>query len=304
MTTIEAVRAAADRLAHRLRYRETTRAGLEGCSPAVPLWWKEGLSNAAIFGDGHISLPSVEPDLLSRPVSFLMTSEISVTAGGDYVPIAWIDGGERTALVHDHGELAVVLVEPGTGGAAVTVSPSLVEFLDSLRPQSLCRLAEGEETMSIELRSEHVVLTEHQGVVARHEMHDSGELGEFVATFIRQGLEAGLRPRFCPANLWPIIETYLDVIGGGELPPEQHASAVIERLLRGGELLLIEGHDIEDLVDGAARFLENPIKNGVTVTLARRFSDWLLEQPSVDEIYADDETLIKVLKYPDLMKHS
>src|SRR5690606_29864742 len=105
---VSAVQAAAERLAQRLSLREARPAEVAACPDTVPLWWRRGLAGAAIFGDGLMSLPGADPLGFSRPVAMLSASEIAAVAGGEYVPLAWLDGGASVALVHDRAARPVV----------------------------------------------------------------------------------------------------------------------------------------------------------------------------------------------------
>jgi hypothetical protein len=320
---LAAVRAAAQRLAQRLRHRDAGRASLQECSDAVPSWWREGMADAAIFGDGLLSLPAAGDDGFSRPVTLLSAAEISTTAGGEYVPLAWVDAGTEgsaaIALVRDQGDLPVAVREvtpearnakDGLGAAQGAtdarpepVAESLVAFLDMLMPQTLCRFVAGDAKRSVELCGEHSLLIERDGQIERRDFDSADEVGEFVAAFMSEALDAGMRTVCCPANMRPLVAGYISQRGGqpesqvsGQaVPPEVRAQMAVQRLLAADTLELVEDASLDQLVDDAARFLERQGRaagNGqATLALARRFVEWLLQHPAVDDLYADDEAV-------------
>lgn len=306
---IAAVGAAAERLASRLRRRQATRAEVSDCSPQVPAWWRQGLAGAAIFGDGLASLPPAEPDRFSRPVAFLRAAEISMVAGGEYLPVAWLDGGAAVALVHDRGERPVVAVGldelHGPPGSPAPLADSLVAFLDALEPQTVCRLAGPGGEVAIELCGDLSLLIEDHGGIRRRDFDTAEEMGEYVAHFLDEAIEAGMRLRFCSARLRPLIQDRAALAQARlEAAPELRAQATIQRLLDAGQLELRdlgdddeENETLEDLIDDAARFLE---RNARARHLARRFGDWLSQHPSVVDVYADDDTVQVALDAADL----
>src|SRR5690606_26946622 len=117
-------------------------------------------------------------------------------AGGEYVPLAWVDGGAFVALVHDSGARPAGLVAPSAPMRTIEAEPvaaSLVDFLDALIPQTVCRFtgASG-ASATMELVGETVLLIERHGEVSRREFASADEVGEYVATFIADALDAGL----------------------------------------------------------------------------------------------------------------
>jgi hypothetical protein len=317
---LDAVRAAAQRLAQRLRHRDAGRAVLQECSDAVPSWWREGVAGAAIFGEGLLSLPAASEGDFSRPVTLLSAAEISTAAGGEYVPLAWVDAGAEgksaIALVRDQGDLAVAVREVTAGDARAaldesaagaqpdTVADSLVEFLDMLMPQTLCRFASGDAQRSVELCGERSLLIERDGKVERRDFDSADDVGTFVATFMSEALDAGMRTVCCPASMRPLVAGYMaqrggqaggQVSGQAAVPPEIRAQMAIQRLVATETLELVEDANLDQLIDEAARYLERQSRaagNGqVTLALARRFVEWLLQNPAVDDLYADDEAV-------------
>lgn len=299
-----AVGAAAERLAARLRRRQATRTDVSACAPQVPGWWRHGLAGAAIFGDGLASLPAAEPDGFSRPVAFLSAAEISMVAGGEYVPVAWLDGGAAVALVHDRDDRPVVAVglEDMHGPRSpAPLAGSLVAFLDALEPQTVCRLAGPGGQIAIELCGDLSLLVEERGQVRRQDFDSAEEVGEYVALLLDQAIEAGMRLRFCSARLRPLIQERSALAQARpDAAPELRAQATIRRLLDAGQLELRDSDDeeaLEDLIDDAARFLE---RHGRARNLARRFGDWLSQHPAVIDVYADDDTVQVALTAADL----
>lgn len=299
-TRIQAVLLAAERLAQRLRYRDAEAARLADCSEAVPTWWRQAIAPAAIFGDSLLSLPVPTELAFSRPVTFLSAAEISVAAGGEYVPLAWLDGGHAIALVHDQGSLPVVLVASGLNGdkpEAEPVADSLVQFLDLLMPQTLCRLVGTGTHMSIELCGERSLLVERYGEVERRDFASDDEIGDYVATFLMDALDEGMRVMFCPASMRPLIQAYAGTMQAALIPPETRAQAAIQRLIADESLDLRENADLEQLIDDAGRFLERNSQEAEPLSraLVKRFADWLSQHPLVDDLYADDDTVERAL---------
>jgi hypothetical protein len=315
---LAAVRAATQRLAQRLRQRDAVRAALQECSDAVPSWWREGVADAAIFGDGLLSLPAQNKDDFSRPVTLLSAAEISTAAGGEYVPLAWVDpgtaGSAAIALVHDQGDLPVAVREVGdevrntpgalgeeqgaAGARPEPVADSLVEFFDMLMPQTLCRFVSGDTQRSVELCDERSLLIERDGQIERREFDSPDEVGKFVAAFMSEALDAGMRTVCCPANMRPLVAGYVSqpgdqAPGQAAVAPEVRAQVAFQRLLAAETLELVEDANLDQLIDDAARFLERQSRAAgsgqVTLALARRFVEWLLQHPAVDDLYADDE---------------
>ncbi|WP_428261729.1 hypothetical protein [Haliangium sp.] len=319
---VGAVRAAAERLAARLSRRAGRPAELTDCTAAVPMWWREGIADVPIFGDGLASIPATEDGSFSRPVSFLSAREISMVAGGEYVPVAWLDGGVTVALVHDRGALPVVAValadmqraDP-SGAEGVPLAPSLVAFLDALAPQTVCRLEAPGSHLMMELIGDSSLLVEHAAGLEQHDFDSTDDLGSFVASFLEQAIEAGYRLGFCSALLRPVIEARVAAVDASAADlPETRARTAILWLLADGSLELegmdepddddddidnvddasddltvsVDPEQLEDLIDAAARFLE---RNGRSRNLAKRFAEWLSQQPGVVDLYADDDTV-------------
>ena len=299
---IESVRAASERLARRLERREAHRVDVSTCSGAVPDWWRQGLAEAAVFGDGLLSLPSYEPDTFSRPVAFLSAAEITTTAGGEYVPLAWMDGGKSVAVVRDRGALPVIaaamdhLSGPISGDAPgdELLADSLVEFLDALRPQTVCRFVAPGDERAIELQGELALLIEQGGAVALHHFESDKDVGERVASFVIEALDAGMQVAFSPARLRQLIAARQRAPADPEIPPEVRAAAAIRRLLDKTSLELVPpgsrdpDEQIEDLIDAAARFLE---KNQRRRNIVKAFAEWLAQHDEVDDLYADDDAV-------------
>jgi hypothetical protein len=296
---VAAVEAAAQRLAMRLSEREASSADLATCAESVPLWWRRGLAGAAVFGDGLMSLPGADALGFSRPVTLLSASEISAVAGGEYVPLAWLDGGSSVALVHDRAARPVfaVAMDQAQGAAQAAtpperLAPSLVAFLDALMPQTVCRLT-GEGTQAtVELAGELSLLVEINGEVEQRTFDSPGAVGEYVAEFLDQAIESGMRLRYCSARLNPLIHARASWMAARlEVMPEVRARAAIQHLIADQRLVLEEDSDpetIEDLIDEAARFLE---RHGHGQHAAERFADWLSQHPAVNDLYADDDTV-------------
>ncbi len=150
---VVAVRAATDRLIARLHRRQAHAMDPAQCAPVIPIWWRQALAPAAIFGNGLLSLPTDSPTAFSRPIELMPAAEIAPSAGGEYLPIAWADGGLSLVLVHDRGLRPVVLVSLTANGPNADVVPStnplhqqsgqliadsLVAFIDMLEPQTVC----------------------------------------------------------------------------------------------------------------------------------------------------------------------
>lgn len=314
-----AVRRAAERLARRIRRRETFAADLSGCPPTVPAWWRDGLAQAPVFGDGLMSLPPRDDGVFSRPVAFLSPSEISATAGGEYVPLAWMDGGAAIALVHDRDDLTVVsaslgeantpedlvrrgiataIAVGGGSGDAEVLSGSLIEFLEALVPQTVCRFVGPRGPWTIELSDEVAgdlaVVVERDGVIERLEFDSDDALGEHVASFVVEALDAEMEVVFCPARIRRLIAMRERADMGLDVLPEVRAGAAIRHLLDREELELVPLGDrvrsevVEDLIDAAARFLE---RNQRRRNLIKAFADWLTQHDDVDDLYADDDAV-------------
>ncbi|MCG8425372.1 MAG: hypothetical protein MJE77_46425 [Proteobacteria bacterium] len=310
---IESVRTAAERLARLLSRRDARALDLSSCSDAVPSWWRQGLARAAIFGDGLLSLPALASDTFSRPVAFLSASEMSVIAGGEYVPVAWMDGGAAIALVHDRGTRPVVVaglaesplgqlgVRPPTDSDSLGAEPladSLAGFLDQLRPQTVSRFAARGQQATIELSGEYSLLVERNGPIERRDFQSDDDIAEFVASFVVDVLDAGMQVVFCPARMRQLIAARTGAAVLVDLLPEQRAGAAIRYLLDNGSLELDLATDrdrdeqIENFVDDAARFLE---KNQKRRNLIKAFGDWLAHHPLVDDLYADDDAVAAAL---------
>jgi hypothetical protein len=292
---VTAVGTAAERLAARLSLRSAGRADVSRCPETVPAWWRQGLANAAVFGDGLMSLPAAEPLGFSRPVAFLSADEIAAVAGGEYVPVAWLDGGTAVALVHDRGDRPVVAAPIGemqAAGASEPLADSLVAFLDALMPQTVCRLAGPGRQTTIELSGELSLLVEQDGVVSQHRFESAEAVGELVADLLDQAIEAGMRLRFCSARLRPLIQTRAALATAAPaVMPEERARAAIQHLVADGRLALEDEEDreaLEDLIDDAARFLE---KHAGERHLVHRFADWLSQHEAVTDLYADDDSV-------------
>jgi hypothetical protein len=297
---VSAVSTAAGRLAARLSLRSPGRADVSICAETVPAWWRQGLASAAVFGDGLISLPAAEPLGFSRPVAFLSAEEISAVAGGEYVPLAWLDGGTAVALVQDSGDRPVVAVAIGEvprPGESLPLADSLVEFLDALMPQTVCRLAGNGHQTTIELSGELSLLVEEDGAVSQHTFESAEAVGELVADLLDQAIEAGMRLRFCSARLRPLIQTRAALATAAPaIMPEQRARAAIQHLVADGRLALEDEEDreaLEDLIDDAARFLD---RHGGERHLVQRFADWLSQHEAVTDLYADDDSVSTALR--------
>lgn len=292
---VAAVGTAAERLAARLSLRSASCADVSTCAETVPAWWRQGLAAAAVFGDGLMSLPAAEPMSFSRPVAFLSADEISAVAGGEYVPVAWLDGGTAVALVHDRDDRPVVAVAIGElqhPGKAQPLADSLVAFLDALMPQTVCRLAGPGRQTTIELSGELSLLVEEDGVVAQHTLESAEAVGELVADVLDQAIEAGMQLRFCSARLRPLIQSRAALAAAAPpVLPEERARAAIQHLLADGRLALEDEEDreaLEDLIDDAARFLE---RHQGERHLVHRFADWLSQHQAVTDLYADDDSV-------------
>jgi hypothetical protein len=301
---VAAVGTTAERLAARLSLRSPGRTDVSACAETVPAWWRQGLASAAVFGDGLISLPAAEPLGFSRPVAFLSAAEISAVAGGEYVPLAWLDGGAAVALVHDRGDRPVVAVaigemqRPGESQSpGEPLAESLVAFLDALMPQTVCRLAGAGHQTTIELSGELSLLVEEDGVVSQHTFETAEAVGEFVADLLDQAIEAGMGLRFCSARLRPLIQTRAALATAApSIMPEQRARAAIQHLVADGRLALEDEEDreaLEDLIDDAARFLD---RHGGERHLVQRFADWLSQHEAVTDLYADDDSVSLALR--------
>jgi hypothetical protein len=296
---VPAVEAAAQRLAARLSHRQASPVDaveLRGCPDSVPLWWRRGVAGAAIFGDGLMSLPGADALGFSRPVTLLSAAEIAAVAGGEYVPLAWLDGGAAVALVHDRAARPVVAVsvDQMQGGPArpEPLADSLVAFLDALMPQTVCRLTGPGSQATVELSGELSLLVEHDGLVEQRSFDSAEAVGEFVAEFLDQAIEAGLRLAFCSARLHPLIHARAAWMAArSEVMPEVRARAAIQHLLAEQRLELEEDaspETLEDLIDEAARWLE---RHGHGQRAAERFADWLSQHPAVNDLYADDDSV-------------
>ncbi len=319
-TGTAAVREAAERLAERLQQRQGDVADLDECGPAVPKWWREGLATLPIFGDGLASLPSDDDQAFSRPVSFLSAREITMVAGGEFLPLAWMDGGTTVALVHDDGDLPLVCVAledmqraGGAGARGVPLADRLSDFLDSLRPQTVCRMASPEGSATIELVGDMGLKFELGGVVEEREFDSADEVGAFVAAFLDQVIEAGFQLQYCSSKMRPLVTARIaEVNQRSSFQPESRARAAILHLLADGSLELEEElgvptddgdyeldeddlEALEDLIDAAARFLE---RNGRARNLPRRFGEWLSQARGVVDLYADDDAVREALKAP------
>jgi hypothetical protein len=292
---VTAVQAAAERLASRLSLRDASRADLTACADTVPTWWRRGVARAAVFGDGLMSLPKADALGFSRPVTLLSAAEISAVAGGEYVPLAWLDGGTAVALVRDRGSRPVVAVgvDQLEGPArSEPLADSLVEFLDALMPQTVCRLSGPDGQATVELCGELSLMVEENGVVVQRDFDSAEAVGEFVADFLDQAIESGMRLRFCSSRLSPLIQARTAwVTSQPEAMPEVRARVAIQHLIADERLVLeddLQPEALEDLIDEAARFLE---RHGQAQHLAQRFADWLSQHPVVNDLYADDDTV-------------
>lgn len=296
-----AIAEAAARLADRLSRREGTPAEPPTPGSSVPSWWREGLAEHAIFGNGLLSFPGRDANSFSRPVSFLTAAELSMVAGGEYVPLAWLDGGASVALVHDDkGSLPVIAVSVetlhGTSEGpqeAEALSDSLVSFLDALVPQTVCRMLGPSGQMAIELLGERSLLVEEDETIERRDFPSSDAIGEYMAGFIDRAISAGMSVVFASARLQQHIRERSAQLRPKRraLPPEQRARLAVMQLLADSHLELEEDADedtLEDLIDAAARFLES---GSGERNLVQRFADWLSQQPAVVDLYADDETV-------------
>ncbi|ACY14866.1 hypothetical protein [Haliangium ochraceum] len=294
------IAAAAARLAERVSRREGQPADLSEDAPTIPSWWREGLAVHAIFGDGLLSFPGRDAHSFSRPVAFLSASELAQVAGGEYVPLAWLDGGAFVALVQNQGTMPVIAVSVETLQGVSTgpqeaepLTDSLVAFLDALMPQTVCRLVGPKGEVGIELIGERSLLVEEEGQIERRDFPSGDSVGEYMAGFLDRALEAGMNLGFASARLRQHILERIAKLKPKRhaVPPEQRARLAVLQLIADSHLELEEDADedtLEDLIDAAARFLE---KGSGERNLVRRFADWLAQQPAVVDLYADDDTV-------------
>jgi hypothetical protein len=323
--SMQAVRDAAERLAQRLSLRAGQTADLSVCSPAVPAWWREDMADYRIFGDGLLSLePGPGPGherAFSRPVDLFSAAEISAHAGAEYVPLAWADGATNVILVHDRGQLPVFISPIGgaTAGALVgqplgepwgdtlaePLADSLVAFLDALRPRTLCDFIGPDERRRIELIGERTLLVGHGGHMEEHTFSDDDDVGAVMAGFLSDAVNAGLRVVSCPAEMRPMIAEFAGTLARGRQPaPEERARTAILALCARGELeFSADDIDLDEFIDQASRWLERHGqgwgKDGrPPLELVRKFGEWLIEQPAVEEVFADDEALAEAFVRP------
>lgn len=306
--SVEAVRAAAERLCERLRFRDAEAGDGAAATTIVPRWWRVGMADCHIFGDGLLSWPGSDEGHFSRAVTLFDGREISVSAGGDYLPFAWIDGGVDVAIVAIRGA-----VTSGSGPGPVYVGPpdgarpaqlmaeSLVAFLDGLRPQTLCLLAGSAGRRRIEICGERMLLIERAGQVRTQTFASDDEVGRFVGKFLSDSIDDGLRVVSCPARMRPLVAGYSgEVAQARTVAPEVRAERVIQSLLADDLLDLVEDVEVEveqfveQFVDQVARYLDSEAprfgpSGRPSDKFARRFIDWLIGHAAVDDLYADDE---------------
>jgi hypothetical protein len=202
------------------------------------------------------------------------------------------------ALVRDRAARAVVAVAVDQIQAGETkakpepLADSLVAFLDALMPQTVCRLTGDGNQATVELTGELSLLVEANGEVEQRSFETAEAVGEFVADFLDQAIEGGMRLRFCSARLNPLIHARASWMAARpEVMPEVRARIAIQHLMADERLVLEEDTDpetLEDLIDEAARFLE---RHGHGLHAAERFADWLSQHPAVNDLYADDDTV-------------
>ncbi|HWN66658.1 MAG TPA: hypothetical protein VNM90_03400, partial [Haliangium sp.] len=136
------------------------------------------------------------------------------------------------------------------------------------------------------------LLVEHNGVVEQRSFDSADAVGEFVADFLDQAIEAGMHLSFCSARLHPLIHARAAWMAARpDVMPEVRARAAIQHLMADQRLVLeedINPETLEDLIDEAARFLE---RHGHGQHAAERFADWLSQHPAVNDLYADDDTV-------------
>lgn len=302
-SVVDAIRAACERLSERLRFRQAGAIEPATATATVPHWWRAGMAGWRIFGDGLLALASPGGDDFSRAVTLFDGREISVSAGGESLPFAWIDGGINVAVVVTRagesglGPGPVYIGPPDGSHAAEPAAESLVAFLDRLQPQTLCLLAGPAGRRRIELCGERMVRIERAGRVHTRSFASDDEVGSFVGRFLSESIDDGLRVVSCPARMRPLVASYSGTVSRArDVPPEVRAQRVIEQLLAAEQLELIERVDIEQFIDDCARFLEseNPVfrpSGRPSDKFTRRFLDWLLGHAAVDDLYVDDDGL-------------
>ena len=308
----EAIRAAAERLSERLQYRDAQVIDPSQATALVPRWWRTCLAACRIFGDGHMSWSSPDEGPFSRAVTLFDGSEISVSAGGEFLPFAWIDGGVEVAIVATRavgaaaGGPGPVFVGPPDGARPPrAMADSLVAFLDALQPQTLCLLAGPTGRRRVEICGERTLRIERAGRIHTEAFASDDEVGRYVGRFLSDGIDDGLRVVTCPARMRPLVAGYAgEVAKARAVAPEVRADQVIKRLLADELLEFIEDTDVEQFIDEAARFME---KEGATFLpsgrpsdrFARRFISWLLGHRAVDDLYADDEQVALAFLPPE-----
>ena len=304
---VQTVRAAGDRLAERLHMREAQVVDGDLAVGHLPAWWRQGLARCRVFGDGLLSWPVAGQASFSRPVSLFSAREISVSAGGEFLPFAWLDGGARIAVVQERGLRPVAAVPPDGSSDGERLTDSLVDFLDALQPQTLCLLTSPAGRRRIEICGERTLLVERAGRIAPHTCASDDDMGRTIARFLSDAIDDGLQVISCPARMRPLIAGYSGLrMQASQVAPEVRAQRVIEHLLENELLELVETPAsrteagrrelIEDLVDEVGRFLEreNPrwsASGKPSGKFTRRFADWLAEHRLVEDLYADDATV-------------
>lgn len=293
-----AIADATARLERRLRAGEATTTDPARCTSNVPRWWRDGIAAFAVFGDGLMSFPASEPAQFSRPVTLFSAEEMSVSAGGEFVPFAWVDGGVNVAVVHDRAPYPVAVVAPDGAGAGRRLASSLVAFLDALEPQTLCMLVSAAGRRRIELYGDRGVLIEQRGRIEPREFDSDNDVGAQVATFLSSAIQAGFRVASCPMRMRALIARFMNTVARArDVKPEIRAQRLLDNLRESEMIELSKPVDMEAFVDDIARFLERhghgfDVTGRPPVKFARRFADWLLEHTSVEEVFADDAQMV------------
>ncbi len=296
---IERVRAACGRLAGRLRPGEAEAIDGSVSTVMVPAWWRDGLAMSAVFGEGILSLSSPAPDQFSRPVTLFSAQDVSVSAGGQYVPFAWLDGGVNVAVVRDRAPYPVAVVPPDGSQDGEPVADSLIDFIDRLQAPTVCLLVSPAGRRRIELSGERGLLIEHHGRTHSLEFDTDEQVGAHVAAFLADAIRTGFQVVSCPVRMRPLVARFVGTVAQARtVKPEIRASLAV-RYLRDQQLIeLVEDADIEDLIDEVARLFErhNPswdVTGRPPAAFARRFTDWLLERDTVEDLYIDDAQMME-----------
>ncbi len=95
-----------------------------------------------------------------------------------------------------------------------------------------------------------------------------------------------------PEGLEPDDEPSAPSAQDQSMSAEDEAAGLLNLLINGDHLELEEGHEVSELAAGASDILALPISGE---NKAPRFSEWLLDQPAVADLYIADDDLAEIL---------